>query len=116
MFYIETKRGFVRSITSSGLLNETVDARSAMSYPSRNSAIADAARSVILMSEYYMVLDAQYHIRVNRYLVEITYENGSVDFAVDENYNQVMTRTLADATVSQLSESYPKNRYRVLDI
>jgi len=59
MFYIETKRGFVRSITSSGLLNETADARSAMLYPSRNSAIADAARSAVLMSEYYMVLDAQ---------------------------------------------------------
>lgn len=43
MFYIGTKRGFIRSITSSGLLNETVD----------------AARSAILMSEYYMVLDAQ---------------------------------------------------------
>lgn len=48
--------------------------------------------------------------------MEITYENGSIDFAVDENCNQVMTRVLADATVNQLSESYPKNRYRVLDI
>lgn len=118
MFYIGTKRGFVESITASGLLNETLNIRSACAYPTWQAASKAAGKSTLLQQEYYAILGtSQPCSKLGRFAVRITYNDRSTAFAyINEGDQIVECKDVADRECKRLASEYPMHKYDVVDI
>lgn len=117
MFYIGTKKGYVESITASGLLNETTDVRSAHPFSSWAEANHYAGKSAVLQKEYYAILGSQQRAaKLGKYVVELKYPEGDVWYAFIGGEQITEYKTKALKVAEALQEKYPKNVYTVKEI